>query len=137
VTYFHYPEYVREAQTTVENLPEKGMNALPCLHTIIPHLGILYDDESKLPFGARGGQHWSWIVSVKRVYLWDARNQRLLQSRGGGVYDLAAFYLLNCHGMSFFGKREEVDTEQEDAIDRAKKIKMTDYGHARLRRKRV
>jgi hypothetical protein len=136
VTYFHYPEYVREAQSSVDKLPEKAMNTLPCLSTIIPHLGVLHDDESKLPFGSRGGGQWAWVVSVKRVYLWDARNQRLLKSRGGGVYDLAAFYLLNCHGMSFFGKKKDLDEEQESEIERARQIKMTDYGHARLKQAR-
>lgn len=136
VTYYHYPDYVRDPQISVDELPDKAMNTLPCIGCIIPQLRVLYDDDDKLPFGSVGGKEWVWIVSVRRVYLWDATRQRLLKSKGTGIMDLTAYYLLCCHGMDFFGKQTETEADScmEEQVQR---VKMTDFGYARLlKRKR-
>ena len=111
------------------------MHTLPCVRSIVPQLRVMYDDEPNLPFGVGGGQEWVWVVSVKRVYLWDAQRQRLLRSEGDGIMDLVAFYLLSVHGMDFFGKKRQ-ESELDAGADQMQRVKMTDFGHARFVRQR-
>jgi hypothetical protein len=82
VVYFHYPDYVRTAQISVDMMSENAMNSLSCIMNIIPQLRVMYDDEPWLPFGLLDASEWMWIVSVKRVYLWDGTQRKLLGSAG-------------------------------------------------------
>eukprot|EP00961_Rhodomonas_salina_P041788 561911-Rhodomonas_salina.4 len=82
VTYFHYPSYVRMPQVTADEMRQNAMNSLACIGSVVPHLGTQFDDDCALPFGVTPNSKWSWLVSVGKVYLWDAKNRQLLKSRG-------------------------------------------------------
>jgi hypothetical protein len=157
VIYFHYPDYIRSAQVSLDQMPEHGMNSLSCLMNIIPQLRVMYDDEPWLPFGLVDSSEWMWIVSNRQIYLWDGRSRRLLGSSGSsslmlifgffgsalvfaetvhvcyvagpGILDLAAYYLLcNC-GVEYFDSLNAEGGGQQDGND---SVKMTDFSHARL-----
>eukprot|EP00961_Rhodomonas_salina_P050825 682511-Rhodomonas_salina.1 len=81
VTYFHYPDYVRLPQARADQMREKAMQSLPCVGSIVPAIGVMHDDDNGLPFGSTPNSAWTWVVSAGRVYLWDAKLQRLMASR--------------------------------------------------------
>jgi hypothetical protein len=159
VIYFHYPDYVRSPQVSIDQMSENAMNSLSCLVNIIPQLRVMYDDDPWLPFGLADASEWVWIVSVKRVYLWDGKQKKLLASTGScfffvcvcalcdtekktmtgkGILDLAAYYLLcNC-GLEFFKVQEngEQDGNAEDT-EQLSSVRMTDFSHARLVKRSV
>jgi hypothetical protein len=82
VTYFHYPDYVRSPQIEPHKMENCAMNTLPCFGKIIPQLRIVYDDEINIPLGAVKPTDSFWILSARRVYLWDARSKRIWTSAG-------------------------------------------------------
>jgi hypothetical protein len=82
VTYFHYPDYVRSPQIEPDKMENCGMHTLPCFGKIIPQLRIVYDDEINIPLGLVKPSDSFWIVSARRVYLWDARHKRIWTSAG-------------------------------------------------------
>ena len=141
VTYFNYPEYVRVAQLAPEKMRENGMHSLAPINSIIPKLRIVYDDEDGLPFGAIRPSESFWLVSLGRIYLWDAKLRRLLRSgcEGDGILDLVAYYMIAYHGLDFFSKTcdgnsvDYDDNEHQDKVTgRTARIKLTDFGHARF-----
>eukprot|EP00961_Rhodomonas_salina_P225558 3049509-Rhodomonas_salina.1 len=115
VTYFHYPSYVRMPQVNADEMRAHPMNSLACIGSVVPHLTTQFDDDGALPFGVTPNSKWSWVVSVGKVYLWDAKNRQLLKSRENSILDLTAFYLLVCHGVDFF------QSGKEDAVGRRRK----------------
>lgn len=100
-----------------------------------------------LPFGKDKPKSWFWIVSLDQVYLWDGQKRRLLKGCGDfGIVDLAAYYLVACHGLDFF-KSNSVDAGAGGAVkkkssfsslgngsknDAVMRVKLTDFGHAVL-----
>jgi hypothetical protein len=94
VVYFHYPDYVRSPQVSLDQMREHGMNSLSCIMNIIPQLRVMYDDEPWLPFGLLDANEWVWIVSNKQIYLWDGRSRRLLGSSGARLLVLGVCFVM-------------------------------------------
>ena len=124
-----------------EKMRENGMHSLAPINSIIPKLRIVYDDEDGLPFGAIRPSESFWLVSLGRIYLWDAKLRRLLRSgcEGDGILDLVAYYMIAYHGLDFFSKTcdgnsvDYDDNEHQDKVTgRTARIKLTDFGHARF-----
>eukprot|EP00961_Rhodomonas_salina_P181132 2444750-Rhodomonas_salina.1 len=134
VTYFHYPDYVRSPQVKPAEMGVNAMNSLPCLQNLIPDVKIVYDDDARLPFGSTAGRDWVWVVSAKRVFLWDPVHKCLWGSGGGGILDLAAYYLFCKYKLDFFRVVTGADSEESER-DQAVKVRLTDFGHAKLVRK--
>ena len=133
VVYFHYPDYVRAPQVSIDVMQNNAMNSLPCLMNIIPQLRVMYDDEPWLPFGLLDSSEWLWIVSVRRVYLWDGNQNRLLASTGNGIMDLAAYYLLCKSGVEYFTAHDKDGSGGDDNnAGSYSNVKMTDFSHARI-----
>ena len=49
VVYFHYPQYHRQPQLPIADIPDNAINCLPLLTQLLPQIPVVYDDDNVIP----------------------------------------------------------------------------------------
>ena len=105
VVYFHYPQYHRQPQLPLADIPDSAVNCLPLLTQMLPHISVVYDDDDDIPgltyldtvSTTKKATKFVWLVSCASVFLVEARGEgkkgRILASPDGGLIPLIAYYL--------------------------------------------
>ena len=132
VVYFHYPQYHRQAQLSLGDIPDSAINCLPLLTQILPQVPVVYDDDDVIP-----GLTWysvvpndppkfAWLVSCATVFLveidYERKCSRIMASPDAGLVPLIA------HFISVTGSSLSVASGNV----RVRKINMASHSHVEL-----